>query len=99
MSQARTIRLEQDILGENDRHAARNRENFTAHGVLALNLVSSPGSGKTTLLCSTLMALRQRRADLPLAVIEAISKPVTTPSASAKPAYLRSRSTPAKAAT
>jgi hydrogenase nickel incorporation protein HypB len=70
MSQARTIRLEQDILGENDRHAARNRENFTAHGVLALNLVSSPGSGKTTLLCSTLMALRQRRADLPLAVIE-----------------------------
>lgn len=70
MSQARTIRLEQDILGENDRHAARNRENFTAHGVLALNLVSSPGSGKTTLLCTTLAALRQRRADLPLAVIE-----------------------------
>jgi len=70
LSQARTIRIEQDVLGENDRHAAHNRENFTAHGVLALNLVSSPGSGKTTLLCATLLALRKRRAGLPLAVIE-----------------------------
>jgi len=70
LSQARTIRIEQDVLGENDRHAARNRQNFTAHGVLALNLVSSPGSGKTTLLCATLLALRARQAKLPLAVIE-----------------------------
>lgn len=70
LSQARTIRLEQDVLGENDRHAARNRDNFTAHGVLALNLVSSPGSGKTTLLCATLRALRERHPQLPLAVIE-----------------------------
>jgi hydrogenase nickel incorporation protein HypB len=70
LSQARTIRIEQDVLGENDRNAARNRQNFTAHGVLALNLVSSPGSGKTTLLCATLLALRARQAGLPLAVIE-----------------------------
>jgi hydrogenase nickel incorporation protein HypB len=70
LSQTRTIRIEQDVLGENDRHAARNRENFIAHGVLALNLVSSPGSGKTTLLCATLLALRERRAGLPIAVIE-----------------------------
>ncbi|EPK5022126.1 TPA: hydrogenase nickel incorporation protein HypB [Pseudomonas aeruginosa] len=70
VSQSRTIRLEQDVLGENDRHAARNRQDFDSHGVLALNLVSSPGSGKTTLLCATLQALRQRQAQLPLAVIE-----------------------------
>lgn len=70
LSQARTIRLEQDILGENDRHAAQNRRHFEGHGVLALNLVSSPGSGKTTLLCATLRALRARYPDLPLAVIE-----------------------------
>lgn len=70
ISQSRTIRIEQDVLGENDRHAARNRLDFDSHGVLALNLVSSPGSGKTTLLCATLDALRQRRAHLPLAVIE-----------------------------
>ncbi|MFD2642812.1 hydrogenase nickel incorporation protein HypB [Pseudomonas japonica] len=70
VSQSRTIRLEQDVLGENDRHAARNRQAFDSHDVLALNLVSSPGSGKTTLLCATLDALRQRRPQLPLAVIE-----------------------------
>ena len=70
VSQSRTIRLEQDVLGENDRHAARNRLAFESHDVLALNLVSSPGSGKTTLLCATLDALRQRRPHLPLAVIE-----------------------------
>lgn len=70
VSQSRTIRIEQDVLGENDRHAARNRLGFESHGVLALNLVSSPGSGKTTLLCATLQALRERRPQLPLAVIE-----------------------------
>ena len=70
VSQSRTIRIEQDVLGANDQHAARNRQDFDSHRVLALNLVSSPGSGKTTLLCATLDALRQRRPHLPLAVIE-----------------------------
>lgn len=70
VSQSRTIQIEQDVLGENDRHAACNRQGFESHRVLALNLVSSPGSGKTTLLCATLDALRAQRPDLPLAVIE-----------------------------
>ena len=70
LSQARAIKLEHDILGANDRIAAHNREHFAAHGVLALNLVSSPGSGKTTLLCATIEALRQRHPALPVAVIE-----------------------------
>ena len=46
VSQSRTIRIEQDVLGENDRHAAGNRLGFERHGVLALNLVSSPGSAR-----------------------------------------------------
>lgn len=50
----RAIRVEEDILGENNRYAARNREFFAQHKILALNLVSSPGSGKTTLLAKTL---------------------------------------------
>mmetsp|Transcript_44842 Transcript_44842/g.105635 ORF Transcript_44842/g.105635 Transcript_44842/m.105635 type:complete len:285 (-) Transcript_44842:1633-2487(-) len=50
MSQARAIRLEADVLGENRRLAAFNRTHFEGHGVAAYNLVSSPGSGKTTLL-------------------------------------------------
>jgi hydrogenase nickel incorporation protein HypB len=70
MSQARAIRLETDILGENDRVAAQNRARFAAHGVTALNFVSSPGSGKTTLLCATIEALKTRAPGLPVAVIE-----------------------------
>ncbi len=70
MSQARAIRLEADVLGENNRLAALNRAHFAAHGVTAYNLVSSPGSGKTTLLCATIQALKARAADLPVAVIE-----------------------------
>ena len=70
LSQTRTIKLEADVLGANQRLADRNRAHFTAHGVTAYNLVSSPGAGKTTLLCATIAALRQRAPELPLAVIE-----------------------------
>src|SRR5690606_30930637 len=70
MSQERAIRIEADVLGENNRFAARNRAHFESHGIVAWNLVSSPGSGKTTLLCATLEALRTRAPDLALGVIE-----------------------------
>jgi len=70
LSQARAIKLEADVLGENNRIAAVNRAHFAAHGIVAYNLVSSPGSGKTTLLCATIQGLRQRAPALPLAVIE-----------------------------
>lgn len=55
------------LLSENDRMAAHNREHFDRHGVLALNLMSSPGSGKTALLESSLAALGERYR---IAVIE-----------------------------
>ncbi|MCF8206268.1 MAG: hydrogenase nickel incorporation protein HypB [Methylotenera sp.] len=70
MSQARTVKLEADILGENRRIAQQNRRHFEAHGVTALNLLSSPGSGKTTLLCATIEALKQRAPGVAVAVIE-----------------------------
>lgn len=70
MSAARAIQLEADVLGHNNRIAAHNRAHFREHGVLALNLVSSPGSGKTTLLCGVVERLRQRAPALQLAVIE-----------------------------
>ena len=66
LSPARAIKLEADVLGENNRVAAANRAHFAAHGVCAYNLVSSPGSGKTTLLCATIAALRMRQPALPL---------------------------------
>ncbi len=70
MSEARTIKLESDVLGENARQAAINRTHFAAHGVTAYDLVSSPGSGKTTLLCSAIAGLARRTSSLPVAVIE-----------------------------
>ncbi len=62
-----TIEVITAILGENDRVAAHNRAHFDEHGVLALNLMSSPGSGKTSLLEATIRALDGR---LRVAVIE-----------------------------
>ena len=70
LSAGRAIKLEADVLGENNRIAAQNRQHFADHGVTALNLVSSPGSGKTTLLCATIHALRARVPALPVGVIE-----------------------------
>jgi len=70
LTQERTITIEQDVLGANNTVATQNRAHFAAHGVRALNLVSSPGSGKTTLLCATIHALKQHAPDLEVAVIE-----------------------------
>jgi hydrogenase nickel incorporation protein HypB len=67
MTQARMVKIERDILAKNNDYADENRDYFAAHGILALNLVSSPGSGKTTLLVRTLQALKGK---LPLTVIE-----------------------------
>jgi hydrogenase nickel incorporation protein HypB len=70
LSAGRAIKLEADVLGENDRIAAQNRAHFADHGVTVFNLVSSPGSGKTTLLCATIHALRARAPALAVGVIE-----------------------------
>ena len=67
LSQARILRIEQDIFSKNDAHARANRAALAKSGTLALNLVSSPGSGKTTLLARVIASLTERR---PVAVIE-----------------------------
>jgi hydrogenase nickel incorporation protein HypB len=67
LSQARMVKIEQDILAKNNEYAHRNRAWFLDHGVFALNFVSSPGSGKTTLLVRTIDALK---GAVPVAVIE-----------------------------
>jgi hydrogenase nickel incorporation protein HypB len=56
-----------NLLSENDHTAAHNREHFDRHGVLSINLMSSPGAGKTSLLEATIEALGDR---LRIAVIE-----------------------------
>ena len=50
LNDKKTIDVITKILDKNDQEAGHNRSHFDSHGVLAINLMSSPGSGKTTLL-------------------------------------------------
>jgi hydrogenase nickel incorporation protein HypB len=50
LNDKKTVDVIKKILDKNDHEAAHNRAHFDNHGVLAINLMSSPGSGKTTLL-------------------------------------------------
>jgi hydrogenase nickel incorporation protein HypB len=56
----RIVELRQGILKKNDELARGLRAQFTAAGVLVLNLVSSPGTGKTAFLERTLRDLLAR---------------------------------------
>ncbi|HEY1261985.1 MAG TPA: hydrogenase nickel incorporation protein HypB, partial [Terriglobales bacterium] len=51
------VELGQKVLSENARIAAELRERYREHGILCVNLISSPGSGKTSLLERTLQLL------------------------------------------
>jgi hydrogenase nickel incorporation protein HypB len=62
-----SVEVLSSLLHENDHQAAHNREHFDRHGVLAVNLMSSPGSGKTSLLEATIEALG---SEVSIAVVE-----------------------------
>ena len=63
----RSIEVVRDLLHANDHAAAHNREHLARHGIVAINLMSSPGAGKTLLLEATIEALKDR---FRIAVIE-----------------------------
>jgi hydrogenase nickel incorporation protein HypB len=63
----RTVSLEEAVLARNDTLAENNRTWLSRHGILAVNLMSSPGAGKTTLLERT---IRELGAELRVSVIE-----------------------------
>ncbi|MGE5651749.1 MAG: hydrogenase nickel incorporation protein HypB [Bacillota bacterium] len=65
-SMAVPVKVMHGLLAENDRMARHNREHFDRHGVVAINLMSSPGAGKTALLEASIEALR---GELDVAVI------------------------------
>ncbi len=50
LNDKKTIDVIAKILDKNDHEAGHNRSHFDKHGVLAINLMSSPGSGKTAML-------------------------------------------------
>ena len=56
-----------NVLEANGKLAASLKDQFAKHGILALNLISSPGAGKTSLLERTLTDLA---SEFRMAVIE-----------------------------
>lgn len=61
------INVLKDITSANDAIAAQNRKVFDSHGILAINLMSSPGAGKTSLILQT---VRHFENEVRLSVIE-----------------------------
>ncbi len=55
--EARRLEVQEAILADNDRRAARLRRNLAERDIDAIGLVGGAGSGKTTLLEATLRAL------------------------------------------
>ena len=54
LNESKTVEVITKILSQNDEEAAHNRAHLDEHGILCVNLMSSPGSGKTTLLEATI---------------------------------------------
>lgn len=52
-----SVEVLKGLLDANDHEAAHNRQHFDKHGVVAINLMSSPGAGKTALLEASIEAL------------------------------------------
>lgn len=61
------VEVLKSITSANDAIATQNRQIFDEHGILAINLMSSPGAGKTSLILKSFERLRDV---LKLAVIE-----------------------------
>jgi len=56
----KVLTIAEDILGANEEKARRNQERLDKHGVLAVNVMSSPGAGKTSLILQTINGLKQK---------------------------------------
>ncbi|MCJ7744618.1 MAG: hydrogenase nickel incorporation protein HypB [Dehalococcoidales bacterium] len=61
------IKVLKDILGANEAIARRNKDRLDSHGILTINIMSSPGAGKTSLILQTINRLKPRTR---IAVIE-----------------------------
>ena len=68
MEQYKIIEVKESVFADNDREAARLRQELKRDRTFLLNLMSSPGSGKTTPLRGTIARLQR---DLRIGVMEA----------------------------
>ena len=67
MEQYKIIEVKESVFADNDREAARLRQELKRDRTFLLNLMSSPGSGKTTTLRGTIARLQR---DLRIGVME-----------------------------
>ena len=68
MDTYKIIEVKESVFADNDREAARLRQELKQRGTFLLNLMSSPGSGKTTTLLRTIETLKD---ELRMGVMEA----------------------------
>ena len=68
MEQYKIIEVKESVFADNDREAARLRQELKRDRTFLLNLMSSPGSGKTTTLVRTIERLKD---ELRIGVMEA----------------------------
>jgi len=65
--EVKVITIKEDILGANKEKAGSNQERLNKHGILTVNIMSSPGAGKTSLILQTINNLKSKTR---VAVIE-----------------------------
>ena len=63
----KVLTIKEDILGANEEKAKRNQRLLEKHGILMVNIMSSPGAGKTSLILQTISRLKEKAR---IAVIE-----------------------------
>jgi len=63
----KVIKVGEKILGKNEDKAKENKKRLAKHGILTINIMSSPGSGKTSLILSTIKHMSRKHK---IAVIE-----------------------------
>jgi hydrogenase nickel incorporation protein HypB len=63
----KVLTVKEDVLGANTENAKTNLERVDRHGILMLNVMSSPGAGKTSLIMQTIQRFKGKTR---IAVIE-----------------------------
>lgn len=56
--EVKLLTIKEDVLGVSKKKARRNRDLLNKHGVLTINVMSSPGAGKTSLILQTINKLK-----------------------------------------
>lgn len=54
----KVLTIKEDILGANETKARENQDRLDKHGILTINIMSSPGAGKTSLILQTINRLK-----------------------------------------